>query len=110
MLVPFIDTVFDKLAGNAVWGILSIGKHNPSLRIPFTLLVSNIICTYTTLSNKMARLATEYAAQWILCSRRLGVLAWFVIDFCGASTLRKLYAICSNSFDKSSALTYGDAS
>jgi hypothetical protein len=37
-------------------------------------------------------------------------LAWFVIDFCGVSTLRKLCAICSNSVDKSSALMYGDAS
>jgi hypothetical protein len=36
-------------------------------------------------------------------------LAWFVVNFCGASTLRKLCAICSNSVDKSSALTYGDA-
>jgi hypothetical protein len=36
-------------------------------------------------------------------------LAWFVIDFCGASILRKLCAICSNSVNKSSALTYGDA-
>jgi hypothetical protein len=36
-------------------------------------------------------------------------LAWFVVDFCSVSTLRKLCAICSNSVDRSSALTYGDA-
>jgi hypothetical protein len=36
-------------------------------------------------------------------------LAWFVVDPCGVSTFRKLCAICSNSVNKSSALTYGDA-
>jgi hypothetical protein len=36
-------------------------------------------------------------------------LAWDVVNFCGASTLRKLCAICSNSVDRSSTLMYGDA-
>jgi hypothetical protein len=40
--------VFDKLTGNAAWGKLSIGKYNLSLRIYFTLLVSNIVRTYET--------------------------------------------------------------
>jgi hypothetical protein len=41
--MPFVDTVFDKLTGNAVQGKLSIGL---SLQIPFTLLISNIVYTY----------------------------------------------------------------
>jgi hypothetical protein len=36
-------------------------------------------------------------------------LAWFVVNFGGMSTLRKLCAICSNSVVRSSALMYGDA-
>jgi hypothetical protein len=60
-----VPLVFDKLTGNAVWGKLSIGKYNLSLQIPFTLLVSNIVCTYETLGNKMARLTTECTAQQI---------------------------------------------
>jgi hypothetical protein len=63
--MSFIDLVFDKLTRNAAWGKLSIGKYNLSLWIPFTLLVSNIVCTYETLSNKMAGLITECTAQWI---------------------------------------------
>jgi hypothetical protein len=72
-LVPFVDMVFDKLTWNAAWSILSIGKYDLSLQISFTLLVSNIICTYETLGNKMAGLAAECAAQWIQHSCRLGV-------------------------------------
>jgi hypothetical protein len=44
--MPFVDMVFDKLTRNAVQGKLPIGKYNLSLRIPFTLLVSNIVHTY----------------------------------------------------------------
>jgi hypothetical protein len=58
--MPFVDMVFDKPSGNAMWGILSIGKYDLSLRIPFTLLVSNVIHTYETLGNEMAGLTTEY--------------------------------------------------
>jgi hypothetical protein len=71
--MPFINMVFDKPTRNAVWGKLSIGKYNLSLQIPFTLLVSNIVCTYETLGNKMAGLTAECAAQWIQGSLRLGV-------------------------------------
>jgi hypothetical protein len=63
--MPFVNTVFYKPNGNAAWGKLAIGKYNLSLQIPFTLLVSNIVCTYETLGNKMAGLTTECAAQWI---------------------------------------------
>jgi hypothetical protein len=52
MLVPFINMVFDKPTGNAVRGKLSIGKYNLSLQILFTLLFSNIVCTYETLTIK----------------------------------------------------------
>jgi hypothetical protein len=45
-LMPFVDTVLDVPTGNAAWSILSIGKDYLSLRIPFTLLVSNVIRTY----------------------------------------------------------------
>jgi hypothetical protein len=41
--VPFINPVFDKLTGNVAWSILSIGKYNLSLRIPFAYTVSNIV-------------------------------------------------------------------
>jgi hypothetical protein len=73
--MPFIDTVFDTPPGNAAWGVLSIGKDNLSLWIPFTLLVSNVIYTYKTLGNEMARLATECTAQQIQCSHHLLELA-----------------------------------
>jgi hypothetical protein len=43
---PLTDTVLDVPTGNASRGILSIGKNYLSLRIPFTLLISNVICTY----------------------------------------------------------------
>jgi hypothetical protein len=66
--MPFIDTVLDVPTGNASRSILSIGKNYPSLQIPFTLLVSNVIHTYETLGNEMAGLAAECAAQWIQCS------------------------------------------
>jgi hypothetical protein len=66
--MPFVDMVFDEPTRNAAWGILSIGKYDLSLWISFTLLISNIIHTYETLSNKMARLTTECAAQQIQCS------------------------------------------
>jgi hypothetical protein len=36
--MPFIDTVFDQLTGNAVRGELSIGKYNISLYISFTVI------------------------------------------------------------------------
>jgi hypothetical protein len=71
--VPFVDMVFDEPSRNAAQGVLSIGKNNLSLQIPFTLLISNIIRTYETLSNKMAGLAAEGTAQRIQCSCRLGV-------------------------------------
>jgi hypothetical protein len=71
--MPFVNTVLDKPTGNASRGILSIGKNDLSLRIPFTLFISNVIRTYETLSNKMAGLATECTAQRIQCSRHLGV-------------------------------------
>jgi hypothetical protein len=61
----------------------------------------------------MARLAAECTAQWIQVVVAWALvleLAWFVIDFCGMSTLRKLCAICANSVDRSSALMYNDAS
>jgi hypothetical protein len=45
-LVPFANSVFDKPIGNAAWSKLSIGKYNLSLWIPFTLFISNIVCTY----------------------------------------------------------------
>jgi hypothetical protein len=54
--MPFIDPVFNKPTRNAAPGKLSIEKYNLSLRIPFTLLVSNIIRTYETLGDKMAGL------------------------------------------------------
>jgi hypothetical protein len=73
MLMPFVDTVFDKLTGNAAWGVLPIGKDYLSLWIPFTLLVSNIICTYEALGNKMSGLTAECAGQRIQCSCHLGV-------------------------------------
>jgi hypothetical protein len=44
-LVPFVNMVFDKLTRNAAQGKLSIEKYNFSLQIPFTLFVSNIVCT-----------------------------------------------------------------
>jgi hypothetical protein len=73
MLMPFVDMVFDELTGNASQGILSIGKNDLSLWIPFTLFVSNVIRIYKTLSNEMAGLAAECAAQRIQHSRRLGI-------------------------------------
>jgi hypothetical protein len=51
----------------------SIGEDDLSLRIPFILLISNIIHTYKTLGNEMARLTAECAAQWIQHSRHLGI-------------------------------------
>jgi hypothetical protein len=57
----------------------------------------------------MAGLATECTAQWIVAWALVLELAWFVVDFGGVSTLSKLCAICSNSVDRSSTLTYGDA-
>jgi hypothetical protein len=71
--VLFIDTVLDEPTRNTSWGILSIGKNDHSLQIPFILSVSNVIRTYETLSNKMAGLAAEYTAQWIQRSRHLGI-------------------------------------
>jgi hypothetical protein len=42
--MPFVNMVLDEPTGNASRGVLSIGKNDLSLRIPFTLLVSNIVC------------------------------------------------------------------
>jgi hypothetical protein len=44
-------------------------------RFLFTLLISNIVCTYETLCNKMARLIAECVAQWIqhICCLGVGV-------------------------------------
>jgi hypothetical protein len=71
--MPFINTVSDKPTGNAAQGVLFIGKNNISLQIPFTLLVSDAICTYHALCNKMSGLTAEYAGQQIQRSRCLGV-------------------------------------
>jgi hypothetical protein len=71
--MPFVDTVFDEPTGNAARGVLSIGKNDLSLRIPFTLLVSDVICTYQALSNKMSGLTAECAGQQIQRSCHLGV-------------------------------------
>jgi hypothetical protein len=61
--MPFINTVFDKLSGNAAWGKLFIGKYNLSLQIPFTLLVSNIVCTYETLGHQGVNFGVELCPQ-----------------------------------------------
>jgi hypothetical protein len=71
--MPLVYMVFNKPIGNAVWSVLPVGKDNLPLQIFFTLLVSNIICTYETLGNEMARLSTECAGQGIQRSRRLSV-------------------------------------
>jgi hypothetical protein len=76
--VPFVDMVFDEPTGNAVQGILSIGKHDLSLRIPFALLVSNIIRTYETLGNKALFDCNYKLDCWPDCSQ---IVARF---FCGA--------------------------
>jgi hypothetical protein len=73
MLMPFIDMVFNKPTGNAVRGVLSIGKDYLSLQIPFTLLISNIICTYKALGNTMSGSTAECTGQRIQHSRRLGI-------------------------------------
>jgi hypothetical protein len=110
--MPFVDMVFDKPTRNATWGVLSIGKYYLSLRIPFTLLVSNVIHTYETLGNEMARLTTECTAQWIQRSCRLGIGAgagMICRRLLRREHLRKLCSICLNSINRSFALMYGDA-
>jgi hypothetical protein len=52
---------------------LSIGKNYLSLQIPFTLLVSDVLCAYQALGNKMSGLTAECAGQRIQHSRCLGV-------------------------------------
>jgi hypothetical protein len=68
--MPFVDMVFNKLTGNALRGILSIGKNNLSLRIPFTLFVSNVIHTYQTLKwpvwPQNAQLNGSSVVTWVL--------------------------------------------
>jgi hypothetical protein len=63
--MSFVDMVFDKPTGNAVQDKPCIGKYNLSLWIPVSLLVSNILHTYQTLRNKMARLTTMHSSMVI---------------------------------------------
>jgi hypothetical protein len=72
-LMPLVDTVLDELPGNAAWSVLPVGKDNLPLWISLALLISDIICTYETLSNEMTRLSAECTGQRIHQSHRLSV-------------------------------------
>jgi hypothetical protein len=83
-------------------------KNDLPLWIPFTFLVSNIICTYETLGNEMAGLTAEYAAQRIQRSRHLGIGTGAGMS-CHQLLRHEHFEETLCHLLRSSALTYSDA-